>query len=82
MCFTHSKTLFQFHINFYLFNLLLPSAHKSAQIAKKLEGTIKKVSYERRDYESVDKRAYLRLCLEKLRKKEFIQQRVKERRET
>ena len=40
------------------FNPLVPGAHKSAKIAKisnlKLEGTIKKISYERRDYESVD----------------------------
>ena len=39
-------------------NPLVPSAHKSARIAKisilKLEGTIKKIFYERRDYESVD----------------------------
>ena len=33
-----------------------------------LEGIIKKFSYERCDYESVDE-AYLRLCPEKLRKK-------------
>ena len=50
-------------------NPLLHSAHKSARIAKililKLEGTIKKNSYQRRDYESVDeKRLCLRLCLE------------------
>ena len=30
-----------------------------------LEGIIKKISYEHRDYESVDERAYLRLCPEK-----------------
>ena len=39
-------------------NPLVPSAHKSVRIAKisilKLEGIIKKISYERRDYESVD----------------------------
>ena len=53
-------------------NPLLPSAHKSARIGKililKLEGIIKKISYERRNYE-LSKRAYLRLCLEKLKKK-------------
>ena len=38
-----------------------------------LEGIIKKISYERRDYESVDEKAYLRLCPEKLRIKEFRQ---------
>ena len=36
----------------------MPSAHKSVRIAKssilKLEGIIKKISYERRGYESVD----------------------------
>ena len=36
----------------------MPSAHKSVRIAKssilKLEGIMKKNSYERRDYESVD----------------------------
>ena len=38
----------------------MPSAHKSASIAKisiKLEGIIKKISYERRDYESVDQKS-------------------------
>ena len=55
------------------FNPLLPIAHKSARIGKilipKLKGIIKKFSYERRDYESVDKKTYLWLCLEKLQKK-------------
>ena len=41
-----------------MFNPLVPSAHKSVWISKisilKLEGIIKKISYERRDYESVD----------------------------
>ena len=41
-------------------NPLLPIAHKSAQIGKisilKLKGIIKKISYERRDYESVDEK--------------------------
>ena len=45
----------------YLINPLVLSAHKSARIAKmlilKLEGTIKKISYERRDYESVDEKS-------------------------
>ena len=31
-----------------------------------LERIIKKISYERRDYESVDEKAYLGLCPEKL----------------
>ena len=34
-----------------------------------LEGIIKKISYDRRAYESVDEKAYLRLCPEKRRKK-------------
>ena len=42
-------------------NPLLPIAHKSARIGQtsilKLEGIIKKISYERRDYESVDERS-------------------------
>ena len=41
-------------------NPLLPIAHKSARIDKisilKLEGIIKIISYERRDYESVDEK--------------------------
>ena len=39
----------------------MPSVHKSVRIAKitilKLEGIIKKISYERRDYESVDEKS-------------------------
>ena len=42
-------------------NPLLPIAHKSARIREisnlKLEGIIKKISYERRDYESVDEKS-------------------------
>ena len=38
----------------------MPRAHKSVRIAKililKLEGIIKKISYERRDYDSVDEK--------------------------
>ena len=45
----------------YLINPLLPVAYKSARIDKisilKLEGIIKKISYERRDYESVDEKS-------------------------
>ena len=47
------------HAPWYI-NPLVPSAHKSVRIAKisflKLEGIIKKNSYERRDYESVDEK--------------------------
>ena len=49
--------------------------YKSARIDKisilKLEGTIKKISYERRDYESVAEISLSQLCLEKLWKKKF-----------
>ena len=42
-------------------NPLLPSVHKGARIAKililKLEGNIQKISYERRDYESVEEKS-------------------------
>ena len=42
-------------------NTLVPSEHKSVGIAKililKLEGITKKISYERRDYESVDEKS-------------------------
>ena len=52
------ESYFVFSCNF---NPLLPIAHKSAQIDKisilKLEGIIKKISYERRDYESVDEKS-------------------------
>ena len=44
-----------------MFNPLVPRAHKSVRIAKililKLEGIIKKISYERRAYESVDEKS-------------------------
>ena len=38
-----------------------------------LEGIIKKISYDRRDYESVDEKSLFWLCPEKLRKEEFVQ---------
>ena len=42
-------------------NPLVPSAHKSVRKAKililKLEGIIKKISYERCDYESIDEKS-------------------------
>ena len=47
--------------SFWIINPLVPSAHKSVRIDKisilKLEGIIKKISYERRDYESVDEKS-------------------------
>ena len=51
----------------------MPSAHKSERITQisimELEGIIKKISYEGRDYESVDETSlYLRLSPEKRRK--------------
>ena len=59
--------------HYYLFNPLLPIAHKSAQIDKisilKLEGIIKKISYERRDYESVDEKSLSKAMSRKTTKK-------------
>ena len=44
-----------------IINPLLPITHKSARIDKilipKLEGIIKKISYERHDYESVNEKS-------------------------
>ena len=55
------------------FNPLLPIAHKSAQIDKisilKLEGINKKISYERRDYESVDEKSLSKAMSRKTTKK-------------
>ena len=54
-------------------NPLVPIAHKSAQIDKisilKLEGIIKKISYERRDYESVDEKSLSKAMSRKTTKK-------------
>ena len=54
-------------------NPLLPIAHKSARIVKisilKLEGIIKKISYERRDYESVDEKSLSKAMSRKTTKK-------------
>ena len=56
-----------------MFNPLVPSAANMRRNAKILililEGIIKKISYERRDYESVDDKNLSYLCPEKLRKK-------------
>ena len=58
--------------NFCL-NPLLPIAHKSARIDKisilKLEGITKKISYERRDYESVDEKSLSKAMSRKTTKK-------------
>ena len=63
---------FSTHILLY-FNPLLPIAHKSARIDKisilKLEGIIKKISYERRDYESVDEKSLSKAMSRKTTKK-------------
>ena len=60
-----------------LFNPLLPIAHKSARIVKisilKLEGIIKKIFYERRDYESVDEKSLSKAMSRKTTKKKRIQ---------
>ena len=54
-------------------NPLLPIAHKSARIDKILililEGIIKKISYERRDYESVDEKSLTKAMSRKTTKK-------------
>ena len=56
-----SKISGTYNLVFDIFNPLLPSVHNGAQISKisilKLEGTIKKISYERRDYKSVDEKS-------------------------
>ena len=56
-----------------IINPLLPIAHKSAQIDKisilKLEGIIRKMSYERRDYESVDEKSLSKAMSRKTTKK-------------
>ena len=45
----------------FIINPLVPSVHKSVRIAKisilRLEGIIKRISYKRRDYESVDEKS-------------------------
>ena len=56
-------------------NPLLPIAHKSARIDKisilKLVGIIKKNSYERRDYESVDEKSLSKAMSRRTTKKKF-----------
>ena len=56
-------------------NPLLPIAHKSARIDKILililEGIIKKISYERRDYESVDEKSLSKAMSRKTTKKKI-----------
>ena len=48
----------------------VPIWHRLAKLSILiLEGIIKKISYERRDYESVDEKSLLRLCPEKRKKK-------------
>ena len=57
------------------FNPLLPIAYKSARIDKisnlKLEDIITKISYERRDYESVEGKSLSQAMSRKTSKKEF-----------
>ena len=57
---THFILINNINYKKYHFNPLVPSAHKSVRISKisilKLEGIIKKISYESRDYESVDEK--------------------------
>ena len=48
----------------------MPIWHRLAKLSILiLEGIIKNISYERRDYESVDEKSLSRLCPEKRRKK-------------
>ena len=57
------------------FNPLLPIAYKSARIEKisilKSEVIIKKISYERHDYESVEEKSLSQAMSRKTMKKEF-----------
>ena len=58
------------------FNPLVHSVHYFGPLTKILilEGKLKEISYERRNYESVDEKiSYLMLCHEKQRKKDFMQ---------
>ena len=68
---------FQITSKIFFINPLLPIAHKSARIDKIsiliLEGTIKKISYERRDYESVDEKSLSKAISRKTTKNEFRQ---------
>ena len=58
-----------------MYKTLVPSAHKSVRIAKisilKLEGIIKKISYERRNYDSVDEKSLSWAMFRKNTKKKF-----------
>ena len=58
---------------YHCINPLLPIEHKSARIDKisilKLEEIIKKISYERRDYESVDEKSLSKAMSRKTTKK-------------
>ena len=55
---------------FLNFNPLVPSARMDEILILKLEEIIKKISYERRDYESVDEKSLsYRLCHEIRRKR-------------
>ena len=57
-------------------NPLVHSVHYKGRLTKILflEGILKKISYERREYESVDEKILsFKLCDEKQRKKDFMQ---------
>ena len=66
-----SKILFSLIFSLTLYCLAI--LHKSARIDKililKLEGIIKKISYERRDYESVDEKSLSKAMSRKTMKK-------------
>ena len=78
----HEKQRKENLIVILFFNPLQSSAHKSARIAKililKLEGIIKKISYEHFACESVDEES-LSVAVSKNYEKNFRQQRVNER---
>ena len=68
-----SVVLMLFFNHFQSINILLPIAHKSARIGKisilKLEGITKKFPMSVATMSRLTKKAYHRLCHEKLRKK-------------
>ena len=68
-----TKAIIKIIWRYFDFNPLLPIAHKSARIDKisilKLEGITKKISYERRDYDSVDEKSLSKAMSRKTTKK-------------
>ena len=54
-------------------NLKMVLQRFSIKFPMRVDEIIHKISHERRDYESVDEKAYLRLCHEKRGKNDFMQ---------